>query len=296
MIEDREAGQVRPSRLPWLLTVLALLAAGGLGYSAWKALQQTEAAERSRDEASTRLAKAQADQSVLEQKLEVLAREKTELAANAQRLAADLQHSEAELAQLKATYDSLQDKLKAEIGRGDIRISRSGDRIQVDLVDKILFDSGEAVLSTRGQEVLGRLASVLMTIDDKQIQVSGHTDDSPITSEELRKQFPSNWELSVARAVNVVRQLSEVGGVPPQRLLAAGYGQFHPLNANATPRGRALNRRIEILLTPELASKRLALAVAPKPAPPPTPVKPPLEPAPRPAGAKRAPGKTAPKK
>ncbi|MBS1149091.1 MAG: putative chemotaxis MotB protein [Myxococcaceae bacterium] len=254
---------LRPSRAPWLLLLLALVAAGALGYAAWKALQQTEAAERARDEAGARLAKAQAGQAGLEAQLTGLQREKNELAASAEQLKANLQQTEAELSRLKATYDSLEDKLKAEIGRGDIRLSQAGDRIQVDLVDKILFDSGQAALSERGQEVLGRLASVLKTIDDKQIQVSGHTDDSPITSEELRKQFPSNWELSVARAVNVVRQLAEVGGVPPQRLLAAGYGQFHPLTGNATAKGRAQNRRIEILLTPELAAKKAALSGKP---------------------------------
>lgn len=284
--------------------LLALFAAGALGYAAWKSLQQTEAAERARDDAATRLAKAQADQTGLEDKLKALEREKGELAASAAQLKVNLEQTEAELSRLKATYDSLQDKLKAEIGRGDIRLSQAGDRIQVDLVDKILFNSGEAALSERGQEVLGRLASVLKTIDDKQIQVSGHTDDSPITSEELRKQFPSNWELSVARAVNVVRQLAEVGGVPAQRLMAAGYGQFHPLAGNATPNGRAQNRRIEILLTPTLAAKKAALAVpaaavAPKAAPvaaAPAPAKPAAAAVTKPiATAKQAPTK-APKK
>lgn len=295
-----DASSLRPSRAPWLLMLLALAAAGALGYAAWKALQQTEAAEHARDDAATRLARAQADQSALEEKLKALEHDKAQLAASAEQLKTNLQQTEAELSRLKATYDSLQDKLKTEIGHGDIRLSQSGDRIQVDLVDKILFNSGEAMLSERGQEVLGRLASVLKTIDDKQIQVSGHTDDSPIKSEELRKLFPSNWELSVARAVNVVRQLSEVGGVPAQRLLAAGYGQFHPLAGNATPNGRAQNRRIEILLTPELASKKAALAIPARPAAvaaAPAPAKAaPTKAAPVAAGPTKAPAKAAPTK
>jgi chemotaxis protein MotB len=129
-------------------------------------------------------------------------------------------------------------------------------------VDKILFDSGQADLSTRGQEVLGRLGTVLSKIDDKQIQVSGHTDDSPIADPKLAEKFPSNWELSVARAVNVVRFLTDKGQVPSGRLVAAGYGQFHPIATNANPSGRARNRRIEILLTPTLAAKRSNAAVA----------------------------------
>jgi len=94
-------------------------------------------------------------------------------------------------------------------------------------------------------------------MDDKQIQVSGHTDRLPI-SEKLAPQFPSNWELSTARAINVVRFLSEKANVPPQRLVASGYGEYHPIANNKTAAGRAKNRRIEILLTPSLAPKAIA--------------------------------------
>ena len=144
--------------------------------------------------------------------------------------------------------------MQAEIQKGDIKLSESGGRIQVDLVDKILFDSGQAVLSPRGQDVLLRIGSVLAKIDDRQLQVSGHTDDSPPT-DKIKEQFPTNWELSTARAVNVVRFLSEKGGVPQKRLMAAGHGQFMPVATNANPEGRARNRRIEILLTPVIEGK-----------------------------------------
>ena len=103
--------------------------------------------------------------------------------------------------------------MKDEIAKGDIRLSQSGGKLRVDLVDKILFDSGEAVISKRGEGVLARVGAVLATIDDKQIQVSGHTDSNPI-SEKLAAQFPTNWELSVARAINVVRFLEEKASVP----------------------------------------------------------------------------------
>jgi chemotaxis protein MotB len=119
------------------------------------------------------------------------------------------------------------------------------------MVDKVLFESGEAVITKRGEEVLSRVGSVLARIEERQIQVSGHTDDSPISSR-LVGTFPTNWELSTARATNVVRFLQEKAGVPAARLVAAGYGPFHPIASNATPSGRARNRRIEILLTPAL--------------------------------------------
>jgi chemotaxis protein MotB len=94
-------------------------------------------------------------------------------------------------------------------------------------------------------------------MDDKQIQVSGHTDSNPI-SDKLTQQFPTNWELSVARAVNVVRFLQEKANVPPKNLTATGYGQYHPIASNKSNAGRARNRRIEILLTPSLAPKAMA--------------------------------------
>jgi len=98
--------------------------------------------------------------------------------------------------------------------------------------------------------------AVLATIDDKQIQVSGHTDKTPISGK-LTSQFPSNWELSAARATNVVRFLSEKANLPPQRLVATGYAEYHPIASNKTAAGRARNRRIEILLTPSLAPKAI---------------------------------------
>jgi chemotaxis protein MotB len=125
------------------------------------------------------------------------------------------------------------------------------------LVDKVLFDSGEAQISKRGEEVLARVAEVLAVMPDQQIQVSGHTDRTPITSK-LVAQFPTNWELSVARATNVVRFLAEKANLPPQRLVASGYGEYKPVASNKTPAGRARNRRIEILLTPMLAPKAIA--------------------------------------
>jgi len=105
--------------------------------------------------------------------------------------------------------------------------------------------------------VLARVGAVLAQIDDKTIQVSGHTDNLPL-GDKLTAQFPTNWELSAARAVTVVRFLTEKANVPPQRLVASGYGEWSPLASNRSASGRARNRRIEILLTPALAPKPMA--------------------------------------
>ncbi len=244
-------------RLPWFLFVGAVVVAGAAGYFAWVASQRAATASTELEDVKKQLEAAQADKVALEGQL-------AELAAKSQELQQNLESTAAELAKLKEDAGALEDKLQAEIAKGEIQVKQLGQRIQVDLVDKVLFDSGEATLSPRGQEVLGRVAAVLQTIEDKQIQVSGHTDNVPIKNPELLKQFPTNWELSSARAVNVVRFLSETGGVKRERLTAAGYGEYHPVASNSTPKGRAKNRRIEILLTPSLDAKKAALAT-PKP-------------------------------
>ncbi len=267
----------KSSKLPWLLWVLTLAAAIAAGYFA---LQRLEALQSAQNEAisatelaSKKASDCQKELEVAASKLndvnlqkEALANKASELENKASELTSTLVQKEEELARLMATYNSLEDKMAAEIKRGDVRLSQSEGRIQVDLVDKVLFDSAQAEVSPRGEEVLTRLGAILKGVEDRQIQISGHTDDAPITLPDLKAKFATNWELSTARAVNVVRFLSEKAQVKPGRLLAAGYGQYRPIGANATPKGRAANRRIEILLLPPLQAKKATLptAAAPK--------------------------------
>jgi len=239
---------------PW---VVAFLALAGLGAGGYYLHQGRQHARQDADTATRRAQAAEAEKTELAQKVEKLESEKTELAKDKEELSKDVQAKAGELEQLKGTYDKLEDKMKDEIAKGDIRLSQSGGRLRVDLVDKILFDSGEAVVSKRGEGVLSRVGAVLATMDDKQIQVSGHTDSHPI-SEKLTTQFPTNWELSTARAVNVVRFLQEKANVPAKNLVATGYGEYHPIASNKSSTGRARNRRIEILLTPSLDPKAIA--------------------------------------
>jgi chemotaxis protein MotB len=266
----------KSSKLPWFLWILTLAAAVAAGYFA---LQKLEALQAGQSEAITatelaskRASDCQKDLEGAVAKLDALNKDKEALAAKASELetkasalTTTLEQKEEELARLTATYNSLEDKMAAEIKRGDVRLSQSEGRIQVDLVDKVLFDSAQAEVSPRGEEVLTRLGAILKGVEDRQIQISGHTDDAPITLPDLKAKFATNWELSTARAVNVVRFLSEKASVKPGRLLAAGYGQYRPIGANATPKGRAANRRIEILLLPPLQAKKTTLA-APTPA------------------------------
>lgn len=250
------------SPLPWMLLLLVIAAAA---FGGSKVVDQRNAARREADAAARQAETTEAARKQLTLRVNELEAEKTELAAVNEELSRDVEAKEGELAQLKETATKLEDQMKEEIAKGDIRLSETGGKLRVDLVDKILFDSGEAQVSKRGEEVLARVGAVLAQIDDKQIQVSGHTDNQRVVGEKLVVQFPSNWELSAARAINVVRFLAEKAGVPAQRLVASGYGEYHPIASNKTPSGRARNRRIEILLTPLLDPKLIARSKLPKP-------------------------------
>jgi chemotaxis protein MotB len=250
--------------------LLLLVIAGAAGGGSWL-YDQRSRARQDADAASRQAEAAEAARQKLEKRVNELEAEKSELAAVNEELSRDVQEKEGELAALKGTAEKLEEQMKAEIAKGDIRLSESGGKLRVDLVDKILFESGEAQVSKRGEEVLARVGAVLAQIDDKQVQVSGHTDNQAVKGEKLVAQFPSNWELSAARAINVVRFLTEKAGVPPQRLVASGYGEYHPIGSNKTASGRARNRRIEILLTPLLDPKLIAKGKLPKPESKPAP-------------------------
>jgi chemotaxis protein MotB len=160
-----------------------------------------------------------------------------------------LAERERKLREATATYDKLVADLKGEIADGQVKITRLRDRLTVNLVDKILFDSGSIAIKSHGKEVLLKVAQVLRTVKGKRVQIEGHTDNIPVRGA-LRKQFPTNWELSTSRATVVARFLAEQGGIDPAMLVAAGYGQYRPVASNDTPERRAQNRRIEIVLLP----------------------------------------------
>lgn len=256
----------RPSRLPWVLLVLALVAGAAVSLFLLRWIEALRADAMSAGakvlEADGKLAEARGTIAELQVKLEQLQKERADLFVAQDELSTSVQAKEDELARVKTTAQELEEKMKAEIARGEIRLSQANGRLQVDLVDKILFDSGDARISKRGEEVLARVGAVLSSVKDRQIQVAGHTDGAPISAR-LVDRYPSNWELSASRATNVVRFLEEKAHVSPKRLVASGYGAFHPLASNATAAGRARNRRIEILLTPALdpAPSRTAVAM-----------------------------------
>ncbi len=156
---------------------------------------------------------------------------------------------EARLAKVKNTYDQLVGALEQEIKRGELTISNLEGQLSVNLLNKILFDSGETSVKPEGKKVLKSLGDVLNKFPDKALQIEGHTDNVQISSK-LKEKYPTNWELSTARATSVVHFLQDAVGLPGDRLVASGYSQYRPVADNGTPEGRAQNRRIQILLVP----------------------------------------------
>ncbi|HAK61268.1 MAG TPA: chemotaxis protein MotB [Nitrospiraceae bacterium] len=147
------------------------------------------------------------------------------------------------------TYEDLIGKLEKEIKEGEVQITEMKNRLTMTMVDKVLFASGRAKIGKRGQAVLDKVVSILKDVKGKRIQVEGHTDSVRITKK-LQKKFPTNWELSTARASEVVRYLQEHGGINPRLLSSTGYSQYQPVASNKTAKGRRRNRRIEIVLLP----------------------------------------------
>lgn len=154
------------------------------------------------------------------------------------------------------------------IDAGQLKVVTRGGRMLIELPNDILFDSGKTDLREAGKKALTEVAGVLRSMPDRRFQVAGHTDNVKIQT----ARFPSNWELSTARAVEVVKLLVDAG-MPAQSLSAAGYGEFTPVEANDTPEHRAKNRRIEIALVPNLDE----LVALPPDTPGATPASPPAE-------------------
>jgi len=170
--------------------------------------------------------------------------------AERKRLEEERAAMEAEIQHLTETHAALVKSLEAELAKGGIWIKRVRDRLSITMVDRLLFDSGRAQVKPDGLKVLKRVSDILKHVRDKQIRIEGHTDNVPIGTQ-LRNRFPTNWELSTARASSVVRYLIEQGGMNRASLSAIGYAENRPVASNDGEKGRAANRRIEIVLYPK---------------------------------------------
>lgn len=163
-----------------------------------------------------------------------------------------LQRAKSEEAQKTSRiYEEMLEKMKNEISQGQVTISELKGKLTVNMVDAVLFDSGKAEVKPAGLGVLQKVIDILKNVKDKSIRIEGHTDNVQISGS-LSRRYPTNWELSSARSINVTRYLQQQG-IDPAVLSAVAYGEYHPVAKNDNDEGRAKNRRIEIILVPKEA-------------------------------------------
>lgn len=177
-----------------------------------------------------------------------------------EKLEKTVEEKKEEIQKTSAAFETMRESLRAEIEAGKIDVTEVAGKLRVRMTDRILFAPGKADLGAEGESVLRRVALTLKNVTDKLVQVEGHTDSQPIRNE----RYPSNWELSSGRACAVVRFLAE-SGVDPKRMVAAGFGEHHPVAPNKTAEGRQENRRIEIVLVAPDLERALAEATGKKP-------------------------------
>jgi chemotaxis protein MotB len=194
--------------------------------------QEKTALEQQNADLKQRVTSLEQQNTDAQQKVGSLEQEKASLAASNQ--------------QTQKQYEELVQGLAQEVKKGELQVKQYKNMLSVDLASRVFFDSGKVTLRKEGKAILKKVGNALKGYENKIIRVVGHTDNVPV-AKSLRKTFPSNWDLSVARAANVVRFLQEVG-VPPERMVAAGRAEYDPVAPNKTPGGRQKNRRIEIML------------------------------------------------
>lgn len=206
--------------------------------------------QKSLDEATTMNEQLRAELARLGKDADRLLKEKGALASSLTEARArldELRRAQSAAEARAKLYQELAMKLKKMLDAGDLTITLRDGRMVLLLPNDVLFDTGRTEIKPAGKAALEQVAAVMKTIGGRDFQVGGHTDTVPIAT----ARFPSNWELSTARALAVVHVL--VGqGVRPEVLSAAGYGEFDPVASNDTNDGKRKNRRTEISLVPNI--------------------------------------------
>lgn len=201
----------------------------------------------------------------LNKKISLLTEERGKLQGQIQKCTENLREREKTLAalrdetvftksqidQMKSTYEALAFDLKEQIQKQEVTIKEFQKELSVSFVDRILFDFGKATLTKEGEKILKKVGEVLKKIKEKRIRIIGHTDNIPIRPD-YQYKFPTNWELSAARAASVVRYFQEHISLDAKDMEAVGRSFYQPIASNATEEGRALNRRVEIIIAPRM--------------------------------------------
>jgi chemotaxis protein MotB len=205
--------------------------------------QEIDALQRQRTGLEQQTRELQSQRKTLEEQRALLERQQGDMRTQLATLAQQKAQLEAANQQTKSQYDGLVSNLTEEVKKGQLQVRQYKDMLTVEVAEQLFFDSGKAALKDSGKEVLKKVGEALKGYEDKIIRVVGHTDNVPIAT----SQFPSNWELSAARATTVVRFLQSAG-IPPERMTASGRGEYSPIAPNDDAEGRRKNRRIEITL------------------------------------------------
>ena len=228
---------------------VAFLAACGPSKDEWEAklkeiddLKAQLADLKAKDEA--RIAELELENEKLKDAISSLQGEKFDL----EKLVKKLEEAEMLAKKRLETFENMLSQFKALIDAGKLKVKIKNGKMMLELPSAILFSSGSAKLSKAGKETLAEVASVLANIGEREFQVAGHTDNVPIKG----GKFKNNWELSTARAVSVVVFMQEQG-VQATALSAAGYSEYQPETDNSDAEAKAKNRRIEIVLMPNLS-------------------------------------------
>lgn len=248
----------------------SLLAACGVSQEAVDALERDKKKMQDSLTAAIRDLEAQnaalrRDSAALQSRLSEAEQREKKLQEESQKNLADLEKRASALEKQVAARDAKLQKLQNALSSALLSFKDSGldvytkgDNVYVSLSNKLVFPLGSTTIDDKGKKALDKLAAVLNENPDINIQVEGHTDTTPITKLENVKD---NWDLSALRATEVVRYLTQEGKVNPKRIVAAGRGEYYPADARNTPEAKAKNRRIEIVLTPDL-SELMQLAKA----------------------------------
>lgn len=239
---------------------LILVVAGCVSKSTFeqsqKSLEETQAKYNDEKAQSTKLSserdslKAQLEDS--EQKLMLAAKDRGQLKTSLEEMKQAMEEMRARQAEERkqlAEFKDLSNRLKKLTDSGALTVKLVDGKMVVSLGSDILFASGSAKLSAGGLEALKEVTQQLAAITGKKYQIEGHTDNVPIAT----SVFPSNWELASARALTVVKYMIEQG-MQAERVSAASYGEYQPTQPNETVEGKAANRRIAIVVVPDLSA------------------------------------------
>lgn len=241
--------------------VIGLIAAIGLTACISKSKHEGQIATLNQELAATNAAIAKAkdenktlaeERSKIQENLIATTKDRGQLKASLEEMKkamAEMRQRQAEQKQRLQDFEDLTRRFKKLTDSGALSVQFIDGKMVVSLGSDVLFSSGSAKLSTVGLEALKEVTNQLAAIPGKRYQVEGHTDNVPIAT----ASFPSNWDLASARAINVTRFMVEAG-MPPERVSAASFGETSPRQSNDTPEGKAANRRIAIVVVPDLSS------------------------------------------